>query len=105
MRRETPLIVLKKDHSAEAFDRQKLLRGLMTATIKRDVPVKDLEDLIGDVEAELRELPRQEVKSQVLGEMVLERLRELDDVSYIRFASVYRDFKDIDEFQSALKRM
>ena len=105
IQRETPLIVLKKDKSSEPFDRDKLLRGLMRATVKRDVPVAVLQELISDVENELRAMPRSEVRSQVVGEMVLERLRLIDDVAYIRFASVYRDFRDIDEFQSALKRM
>ena len=103
--KETPLIVLKNDKSSEPFDRNKLLRGLMTATIKRDIPVSRLNELIDDVEQELRSMPRNEVRSHVLGDMVLERLRALDDVAYIRFASVYKDFKDIDEFQAALKGM
>ncbi|MCL1891663.1 MAG: transcriptional regulator NrdR [Coriobacteriia bacterium] len=103
--KETPLIVLKSDKSSETFDRDKLLRGLMTATIKRDIPVARLNELIDDVEQELRAAPRNEVRSKVLGDMVLERLRELDDVAYIRFASVYKDFQDIDEFQAALKGM
>ena len=103
--KETPLIVLKNDKSSEPFDRNKLLRGLMTATIKRDIPVARLNELIDDVECELRSLARNEVRSNVLGDMVLERLRALDDVAYIRFASVYKDFKDIAEFQAALKGM
>ena len=103
--KETPLIVLKNDKSSEPFDRNKLLRGLMTATIKRDIPVARLNELIDDVEHELRSSPRSEVRSSVLGNMVLERLRALDDVAYIRFASVYKDFKDIEEFQAALKGM
>ncbi|MCL2757558.1 MAG: transcriptional regulator NrdR [Coriobacteriia bacterium] len=103
--KETPLIVLKNDKSSEPFDRNKLLRGLMTATIKRDVPIARLKELIDDVEQELRNSPRNEVRSKVLGDMVLERLRAIDDVAYIRFASVYKDFKDIAEFQAALKGM
>ena len=103
--REQPLIVLKRDKSSEPFDREKLLRGLMTATVKRDVPPIQLEELINSVEEELDELPRREVRSEKLGDMVLERLRDIDDVAYIRFASVYKDFKDIEEFQNALKGM
>jgi transcriptional repressor NrdR len=102
-RRATPLIVIKNDKSREPFDRNKLLRGLMTATIKRDIPASDLEQLIDDVELELRANQRHEVRSRRLGEMVLERLRRLDDVAYIRFASVYRDFHNIAEFEAALK--
>jgi len=102
---ETPLIVIKKDKSAEPFDRNKLLRGLLIATAKRGVEARVLEALINDVEAEIRNTLKNEIQSKVLGEMVLERLREIDDVAYIRFASVYRDFKDIEEFQAALKGM
>ncbi|MDR2491881.1 MAG: transcriptional regulator NrdR [Coriobacteriales bacterium] len=103
--KERPLVVVKSDKSLEHFDRDKLLRGLMTATKKRDVPMSRLNDLVDDVEQELRRMPRNEVRSKVLGDMVLERLREIDDVAYIRFISVYKDFKDIAEFQAALKGM
>ncbi|MDR1184144.1 MAG: transcriptional regulator NrdR [Coriobacteriales bacterium] len=102
---ESPLIVIKNDRSSESFDRTKLLRGLLIATAKRDVPANKLEALIDDVEAEIRNTLKNEVHSRALGEMVLKRLRAIDDVAYIRFASVYKDFKDIDEFQSALKDM
>ncbi|MDR2108863.1 MAG: transcriptional regulator NrdR [Coriobacteriales bacterium] len=101
--RATPLVVIKNDLSREPFDREKLLRGLMTATIKRDIPTAALEQLIDDVELELRQSPRHELRSKELGEMVLKRLRSLDDVAYIRFASVYKDFHDIAEFKQALK--
>lgn len=102
---ESPLIVLKNDRSSEPFDRNKLLRGLLIATAKRDIPVSRLNELIDDVEAEIRNSFKSEIQSKVLGDMVMVRLRELDDVAYIRFASVYKDFKDIEEFQSALKGM
>lgn len=102
---ESPLIVIKNDKSSEPFDRTKLLRGLLIATAKRDVPANKLEALIDDVEAEIRNTLKNEVRSRALGNMVLERLRAIDDVAYIRFASVYQDFKDIDEFQAALKGM
>jgi transcriptional repressor NrdR len=101
--RSTQLIVVKNDKSLEPFNREKLMRGLMTATVKRGIPAAALESLLDDVEAALRQNPRNEVQSKVLGEMVLERLRPLDDVAYIRFASVYRDFHDIAEFEAALK--
>jgi transcriptional repressor NrdR len=102
---ESPLIVIKNDKSSEPFDRTKLLRGLLIATAKRDVPANKLEGLIDDVEAEIRNTLKNEVRSRALGNMVLDRLRDIDDVAYIRFASVYQDFKDIDEFQAALKGM
>ena len=102
---EKPLIIIKKDKSSEAFDANKLLRGLMTATAKRNVPVSTLQDLIADIENELRSSNKSEVSSTVLGDMVLERLRDIDDLAYIRFASVYKDFKSIDEFADAIKGM
>lgn len=102
---ERPLIIIKKDRSSEPFDANKLLRGLMTATAKRNVSVSTLQDLIADIENELRSSNKTEVSSAVLGDMVLERLREIDDLAYIRFASVYKDFKSIDEFADAIKGM
>jgi transcriptional repressor NrdR len=99
------LVVIKNSKGSEAFDRDKLLRGLLVACAKRDVPPALLNTIIDDVEAGLRASGRHEVNSKVLGDMVLERLRDIDDVAYIRFASVYKDFKDIEEFQLALKGM
>ncbi len=102
---EMPLLVVKKDGRKETFDRQKLMRGLITATVKRNVPVSDLNDLIGSIESELRDGGITEIASQDLGSMVLKRLLELDKVAYIRFASVYRDFKDVDEFSDELRSL
>ena len=99
------LIIIKKDKSSEPFDRNKLLRGLMTATAKRNVSISVLQDLIADIENELRSSNKSEVSSMLLGDMVLERLRDIDDLAYIRFASVYKDFKSIDEFAAAIKGM
>jgi transcriptional repressor NrdR len=81
------------------------MRGLLTAATKREIPARELEALLDDVEAEIRNTMKNEVRSKALGEMVLERLRSVDDVAYIRFASVYKDFKDVEEFQAALKGM
>lgn len=104
-REETPLIVIKKDGTTETFDRNKLLRGLLTATVKRNVPIPQLEALIDDIEAELRNTFRSQVDSKALGDMVLVRLLDLDKVAYVRFASVYKDFKDLDEFTFELKNL
>ena len=103
--KDQSLIVTKKDKSSEPFDREKLLDKLLTATAKRGIAVATLEGLINDMEAELNKLPRREVSSKELGDLVMERLRSIDDVAYIRFASVYKDFKDIAEFQDALRGM
>ena len=102
---ERPIIVIKRDRSAEPFDRKKLLRGLLTATAKRDVPPSKLEDLISGIENDLRAENKTEIESTALGDMVLARLRDVDDLAYIRFASVYRDFKSIEEFSEAIKKM
>jgi transcriptional repressor NrdR len=102
-REEMPLMVVKKDGTAEPFDRGKLLRGLIVATAKRNVPVEQLEILINDIESELHNSFRYEVPSKQLGDMVLKRLRDMDKVAYIRFASVYKSFQDLDEFTSELR--
>ena len=102
---EIPLVVIKKDGTHEPFDRNKILRGLITASVKRDIPMEELDKLINDVEAEARSSSNNEVSSKELGDMVLKRLRLLDKVAYIRFASVYKDFRDLDEFTSELGKI
>ncbi len=100
---EMPLMVIKKDGRREPFDRGKLLRGLAVATVKRDVTAQQLEDLIDDVEADLHDSFRYEIHAKQLGDLVLEHLKALDRVAYVRFASVYKEFKDLDEFTRELK--
>ena len=102
-REEMPLMVVKRDGTAEPFDRAKLLRGLIVASAKRNVDIEQLESLIDDIESELHNAFRYEVPSTQLGDMVLARLKKLDKVAYIRFASVYKSFQDLDEFTSELK--
>jgi len=102
-REEMPLMVVKRDGRREPFDRAKLLRGLMVATVKRDVSGAQLDELIDDVEGELHNSFRYEISAKQLGDMILRRLRDLDKVAYVRFASVYKSFKDLDEFTSELK--
>jgi len=104
-REEMPLMVVKKGGEIEPFDRGKLLRGLMVATAKRNVSVERLEGLIDDIESELHNAFRYEVSSSQVGDMVLRRLRDLDKVAYVRFASVYKEFQDLDEFTSELKNV
>lgn len=104
-REDMPLLVMKKDGRKETFDRQKLMRGLLTATVKRSVPVELLDGLIDDIESELRDEGVNEISSHDLGSMVLKRLVDVDKVAYIRFASVYRDFKDVDEFSEELRSL
>ena len=99
---EHHVIVIKSDGSSEAFDRQKLMRGLLIACAKRSITPEQLDLLITDIENELRSSPKGEIRSKDLGDLVLSRLAKLDDVAYIRFASVYKDFKNIEEFSRAL---
>lgn len=104
-REELPLLVIKKDGRKETFDRQKIMRGLIAATVKRNVSIEKLDSLIDSIESELRDDGITEVAAQDLGMMVLKRLVDLDKVAYVRFASVYRDFKDVDEFNEELRSL
>lgn len=100
---EQPLIVIKKDGSREEFSREKLLRGLIRACEKRPVPLDRLETLVAEIERGLRQNSMAEVPSQEIGERVMEALMEIDEVAYVRFASVYRQFKDINVFVRELE--
>ncbi|WP_026584338.1 transcriptional regulator NrdR [Bacillus sp. J33] len=102
---EIPLIVVKKEGTREEFSREKILRGLIKACEKRPVALKDLEDITFEVEKELRSNGVSEIKSDEIGEMVMDRLAKVDDVAYVRFASVYRQFKDINVFIDELKEL
>ena len=93
-----PLMVVKKDNTLEPFDRDKLINRLARATVKRPVQIEDLEKMVEDIVQELKNQFRREVSSDEIGELVLRRLNDIDKVAYIRFASVYRDFNDIDSF-------
>ena len=98
-------MVIKKGGQRESFDRYKILSGLKKACEKRPVSVIDMEDLVKVIEAKLLESGEKEVSSQVIGEMVIEKLHQLDQVAYVRFASVYREFSDISEFMETLRGM
>ncbi|PQD94668.1 transcriptional regulator NrdR [Pradoshia eiseniae] len=102
---EIPLIVVKKDGAREEFSREKILRGLIKACEKRHVALKELEEITTEVEKGLRNQGISEVKSDHIGEMVMDRLAEVDEVAYVRFASVYRQFKDINVFIKELKEL
>lgn len=99
---DTPLVVIKKDGRRMAFDRSKLLNGLVKACEKRPVPLEKMEDTVNLIEKELRNSPEREVPSRRIGELLMKHLKELDQVAYVRFASVYREFKDIDQFVQEL---
>ncbi|HTU02103.1 MAG TPA: transcriptional regulator NrdR [Candidatus Sulfotelmatobacter sp.] len=100
---EIHFMVVKKDGRREPFDRHKLLSGLLKAGQKRPVSVAQLEKIVDDIEARLAEKPDREISSAEVGELVMQRLHDLDEVAYIRFASVYRQFKDVDQFVEEVK--
>jgi transcriptional repressor NrdR len=100
-----PLYVIKKDGRREDFDRQKLATGLMKATTKRPIPRGDVERIADEIEGELRTRGKVEIPSREVGELVMDRLRGLDQVAYIRFASVYRDFMDLQEVRSEIDQL
>ena len=99
------LTVLKKDGAKEMFDRDKIRKGIMKATWKRPVSVEDIEELIEDIEQKLRRRQSNEIKSWEIGNMVMTRLRKLDPVSYLLFASVYRDFQDLNDFEQEVEKL
>jgi len=100
---QIPQLVVKKDGRRERFDREKVLAGLMKACEKRPVPIKALEEIVDKVESMVQERPDREVPTVEIGEFLMERLRDLDKVAFVRFASVYREFKDVDQFMATLK--
>jgi len=102
---EIPYMVVKKDGRRERFDRGKVLAGLLRACEKRPVPMQKLEALVDEAEAFVAEAPDRERKSSEVGELIMNRLRKLDKVAYVRFASVYLDFKDVKEFMGELRTL
>ena len=97
------LMVTKRDNRREEFDREKLAGGIRKACAKRPVPARNIEEMVEDIELDLQGLGQGEVAASVIGELVMERLRSLDRVAYIRYASVYRDFQDIESFEQVVK--
>ncbi len=102
---ETQPVVVKKDGRREPFDRQKILAGLKKACEKRPISTDDIEAVADRIEKRIQEKGETEVSSRTIGEEIMRELRELDQVAYVRFASVYRDFKDIDQFMDELKAL
>ena len=100
---EIPFMVVKKDGRREKFDRQKVLNGLLRACEKRPVPISKLEQVVNEAESFVIDSPERERKTSELGELIMNRLRKYDKVAYVRFASVYLDFKDVKEFMNELK--
>lgn len=100
-----PIIVVKKDKSRQSFDREKLERGILNACASRPVPLQTIDSLIDEIESSLHSTLQREVASEKIGEMVMDRLRDIDEVAYVRFASVYKKFKDIETFQEELAKL
>lgn len=99
------LVVVKKDGTREQFDREKLKRGLLKACEKRPIPLEKIENAVDKIETELRDKENHEIPSTVIGTIVMRKLKQLDHVAYIRFASVYREFADLASFQDELKKL
>lgn len=102
---EIPLMIIKKDKRREVFSRDKVRAGIQRACEKREISMNQIETFIEDLERDLREIEEKEIPSSVIGEKIMAKLHELDKVAYVRFASVYRDFKDVNDFVSELKTL
>ena len=100
-----PVIVIKRDKSRQVFDRSKILSGLLRACEKRPVSIETLEKIVDEMEFTLQNSPDREVPSERIGELAMEKLKDIDEVAYVRFASVYRQFQDIQTFMDELKSM
>ena len=100
-----PLIIIKKDKNREQYDRSKVEAGVLRACHKRPIAAEQISKLVDEVETEIFSLEDKEIESRVIGELVMNKLKDIDDVAYIRFASVYREFKDVNTFMDELKTM
>ena len=102
---EIPVMIVKKDGRREVFNRNKVRSGLQKACEKRDISINVIEEMIDNLERDLREIGEKEIQSRVIGEKLMNRLHKLDDIAYVRFASVYREFKDVNDFMEELKTL
>ncbi len=101
----TPIIVIKKNGLRQQFDREKVINGILRACEKRPVSIDQIEKLVDEIEMELNNSLEKEIEASKIGEMVISRLKDLDEIAYVRFASVYRQFKDINEFKKELNKL
>jgi transcriptional repressor NrdR len=102
---EIPVMIIKKDGRREVFNREKVRQGMARACEKRNISVGTIEEFIDNLERDLKEIEEKEISSSVVGEKIMAKLHEIDDVAYVRFASVYREFKDVNDFFSELKKL
>ncbi|WP_138268674.1 transcriptional regulator NrdR [Anaerofustis stercorihominis] len=100
-----PLIVVKKNGTREAFDRNKLMNGIIKSCEKRPVSIEQIEHVVNEIESNIQKIAKKEIPSNLIGEEIMKYLKDLDEVSYVRFASVYRQFKDVNSFMDELKSM
>ena len=100
---QSPIMVIKKDGNRQAFDREKIIRGMIKSCEKRPVSAADIEEAVNNIEKKIENSMKKEISSLEVGEMVMEELKDLDEVSYVRFASVYREFKDLQSFVDELE--
>jgi transcriptional repressor NrdR len=102
---EIPIMIIKKDGRREVFSRDKVRQGMARACEKRNISVEVIEEFIDNLERDLKEIEEKEIPSSIVGEKIMTKLHELDEVAYVRFASVYREFKDVNDFFSELKKL
>jgi transcriptional repressor NrdR len=102
---EIPIMIIKKDGRREVFSREKVRQGMARACEKRNISVEVIEEFIDNLERDLKEIEEKEIPSSIVGEKIMTKLHELDEVAYVRFASVYREFKDVNDFFSELKKL
>lgn len=102
---EIPIMIIKKDGRREVFNREKVRAGIQRACEKRDISMDVIDEFVDELERDLREIGKKEIPSRDIGEKIISRLHELDDVAYVRFASVYREFKDVNDFVDELKNL
>ncbi|HHX69921.1 MAG: transcriptional regulator NrdR [Miniphocaeibacter sp.] len=100
-----PLIVIKKNQEREAYDRNKILNGMVRSCYKRKVPMEDLEKATKEIEIDINHLNLKEVPSSLIGEIIMEKLKEIDKVAYVRFASVYKEFQDVSSFYDEIEKI
>ena len=100
-----PLIVVKKDNNREPYDREKIVAGIVRSCHKRPISMKQINDMVDDIEGQIFNMGEKEIPTTTIGSIVMDKLKDLDEVAYVRFASVYREFKDVNTFMSELKKM
>ena len=100
-----PLIVVKKDNNREPYDREKIVAGIVRSCHKRPISMKQINDMVDDIEGQIFNMEEKEIPTTTIGSIVMDKLKDLDEVAYVRFAAIYREFKDVNTFMSELKKL